>query len=419
MDRGERWEAMVARQRDGYGEAHRQGVTAADDPVAQALDAALFARSGQQSLTGRPVVTRHTAMGLPVARRCASMISTDIGRLPISATDGGDWPLLAEPEPGSTRVSVIESTVLGLVWDGNVVWRVTDRDRMGVPAAVQVVPNEDLWIHLDSWTRRITAYRWRSMEIPMEDVIHFRGLGLPGWPVGLSALAALEQTIGSGLGQDQAAAEMLISGWLPMVVLSPRDPDQGLTGAEVAQYREAWGARAGRDRGVMVVPGDMTASTLSFDPRRLQLLESREHNDRQICSAFGVPPHMAGVPSGDSMTYSNVQQDQAHYKARALMGWIGRIEATLSAQLPLGVDAVIDDTELDRGDPHSAAQVRLVDAQAAAQLVAAGIISADEARAKLGWEGPAPAAAAPPNPGEAAEIARGGALAPMQEAAAA
>lgn len=370
--------AELARAWRGAQEAHRQeAISAADDPVAAALDAGRTERAVAGALTGRPVVTRHTALSLPATWRCATMIATDVGGLDIAASDGGDWPLLTEPEPGTPVSYTVEQTVMGLVLDGNVVWRITMRDSLGVPAAAQVVPSEDLWIHLDPRTRRITEYRWRGMVIPDEDVIHFRGPGLPGWPVGLSPLATLDRTIGNALGQDQAAAEMLISGWLPMVVLSPRDPDQGLTADEVAQYRTAWAARAGRDRGPMIVGGDMTASTLSFDPSRLQMLESREHADRQICTALGVPPRMAGVPYPDSSTYNNVQQEQAGYKARALMGWIRRIEATLSAQLPLGVRAEMDDTTLDRGDPLTQAQA--AEHEARAELARA---QAAEARAR-------------------------------------
>lgn len=383
MSRSAAFHSMVARRRDTIaGEAQRQ--TSAEDPVAAALGQALSLRAGTQSLQGRPHVNRATAMGLPVTWRCCTMISEDIGGLDVYASDGRYWPLLVEPEPGTPRLETIAGTVLDLILHGNVVWSVLMRDGRGVPAAVRVIPTEDLWIHIDPRTKRIDQYRWRTMTLDPMEVIHFRGPAPAGWPVGISPLVALEQTVGNLIGQEQAAAEMLISGWLPLVVLSPRDPDQGLTDEEVSRILDAWTMRAGRGRGPVVVPGEVQASTLSFDPRRLQLLESREHGQRDICTWLGVPPHMAGVASKDSMTYSNVQQDQAMYKARALMGWIRRIEATLSAHLPLDVTAHLDDTQLDRGDPQSVAQTELLQAQADSTRVAAGILHPDEARAKIG-----------------------------------
>ena len=387
MTLAQAWDDMVACSRDraqGGADGHRQ--TGGDDPVADALGQALSLRSAGRALTGRPAVTRATAMGLPVTWRCSPMIAEDIGGLPIGATDGRDWPLLTEPEPGRPRLETIAGTVLDLIIHGNVVWSVAMRDDLGVPAAVRAIPTEDLWIHIDYRTKTIDRYRWNTVELDPMEVIHFRGPTPAGWPVGISPLVALETSIGNLIGQEQAAAEMLISGWLPIVVLSPRDPDQGLTQTEIDRILEGWSSAAGRARGPIVLPGEVQASTLSFNPRALQLLESREHGQRDICTWLGVPPHMAGVASKDSMTYSNVQQDQANYKARALMGWIRRIEATLSAQLPYGVEAVIDDTALDRGDPTTQAQQALYEAQAAAQLVNAGIITPEAAAQRCGYD---------------------------------
>ena len=415
--RGDRWDRMTARRRAiAEAEAHRQEqVSAAEDPVANALDGGLLSRRGAPMLTGRPVVNRATAMGLPVTWRCSTMISSDIAGLDIEATDGGMWPLLEQPEPGITRRQTIEGLVLDLVLHGNVVWRVIERDDLGVPAAVRAIPTEDLWIHLDYLTRTITAYRWRSMTLDPSEVIHFRGICPAGWPLGISALAAMETSIGNAIGQDQAAAEMLISGWLPMVVISPRDPDQGLTQSEREDIHAAWDAKAGRDRGPIVLPGEVSADTLSFEPRRLQLLESREHSQREICTWMGVPPRMAGVPFPDSSTYQNVQQDQASYKARALMGWIGRIEATLSAELPLGVEARMDDTALDRGDPLTQAQQSLYEAQAAAQLVQAGVITPEAAAERCGYD---PSDVPAPEPEPEPMVVAGATTADMMETAA-
>lgn len=406
---------MVARQRDraqGGADGHRQ--TGGDDPVSAALHQALSLRTAGQSLTGRPAVTRATAMGLPVTWRCSTMISEDIGGLPIAATDGRDYPLLTEPEPGRPRLETMAGTVLDLVLHGNVVWSVSVRDDMGVPAAVRAIPTEDLWIHVDTRTKTIDRYRWRTMELDPTEVIHFRGPTPAGWPVGISPLLALEMNIGNLIGQEQAASEMLISGWLPIVVLSPRDPDQGLTQTEVDRILASWAEAAGRSRGPIVLPGEVQASTLSFDPRRLQLLESREHGQRDICTWLGVPPHMAGVASKDSMTYSNVQQDQAMYKARALMGWVRRLEATLSAQLPFGAAAVIDDTALDRGDPLTQAQQALAEAQAAAQLVTAGVITPEAAAERCGYD-PSDVPDPEPAPAMVEVPAMAPAMAPMTE----
>ncbi len=74
---------------------------------------------------------------------------------------------------------------------------------------------------------------------------------------------------------------------------------------------------------------------------------------------FGVPPIFAMVPSGESKTYQNVQQDWQALWRGTLRGWMARIESALSDQLPRGqkaefnLDAVLRADTKERYEAHA------------------------------------------------------------------
>ena len=80
------------------------------------------------------------------------------------------------------------------------------------------------------------------------------------------------------------------------------------------------------------------------------MLESRKWNAVQVCQMFGVQPILAGVPSGESKTYQNVQQDTAMFVKFTLKGWLSRLEAAYTQMLPRGNEARFNLDDLLRAD---------------------------------------------------------------------
>ena len=114
---------------------------------------------------------------------------------------------------------------------------------------------------------------------------------------------------------------------------------------------------------------------LSFTPADLELIDARRYSAGQICTLFGVPPHMVGVAgaSGNSLTYSNVNQDSIHFTRYTLRPWLSRVEQALSTLLPRGQNArfIVDDLlRADTLERYQAYQVGL----------AAGFLTVDEIR---------------------------------------
>jgi HK97 family phage portal protein len=69
-----------------------------------------------------------------------------------------------------------------------------------------------------------------------------------------------------------------------------------------------------------------------------EFVEQRKLSTAEICRIFRVPPWMVGAPSGDSLTYSNVEQQQLAFVTHSLRPWLVLIE-----------QAITNDADLCRG----------------------------------------------------------------------
>jgi HK97 family phage portal protein len=63
----------------------------------------------------------------------------------------------------------------------------------------------------------------------------------------------------------------------------------------------------------------------------LQFVEQRKLSTAEIARIFRIPPWMIGAASGDSMTYSNVEQQQLAFVMHSLRPWLVLIEQAISA----------------------------------------------------------------------------------------
>ena len=97
----------------------------------------------------------------------------------------------------------------------------------------------------------------------------------------------------------------------------------------------------------------------------------------EIAAMFGVPAHLAGAPSSDSLTYSTVAEDSRAFVRFGLRAWVHRLEAALSSALPRGQSASFATAEFLQPDiktRYEAAQI----------AIAAGFKTIDEVRAEEG-----------------------------------
>jgi len=322
-------------------------------------------------------VSEQTALGIPALWRCTQLISDSIGSLPIVAFRDGEKvtpnpSILEQPDRMSTRVDMISSTIASLLINGNAYWLLGDRDALGYPRQAVLLATDAVMMKTNG-NGAIVQYHVGGQVYDSEDILHIRGLTMPGSVRGLSIIEHHKRTLGLSIAGEDCAANVYDSGGLPVGVL---EVDADITRDEADALKAGWTEKnGGRNRTPAVLANGIRYRPLSFNPHDLELIDARRYSAGQVCTLFGVPPHMVGVAgsSGNSLTYSNVQQDSIQFTRYTLRPWLSRVEQALSLLLPRGQHArfVLDDLlRADTKERYEAYQIAL----------AAGILTVDEVR---------------------------------------
>ncbi len=315
---------------------------------------------GTQPLTGPLSITESTTLSIPAAYRCVQIISDTAASLPLHAYRGKTQlnrtpDILRQPDPTDTRMSTLAAVFTSLLIDGNAYLLVGNRDSLGFPRSFVVLAPGAVALTVRNGVR---VYSVAGQSYDAEDVLHIRGLTLPGHDVGLGPLAMQRRALGLAIAGEDHAAELYVNGAIPAGILSS---EQELTQAEADAAKASFiAAHGGRQRSPAVLSGGMDYKTLSFSAADLELVESRRFSAQQICTIFGVPSWIVGVGSTDSRTYSNVQDDNRAFVSWTLRPHMSRVEQSLSTLLPRGqeakfnLDALLRADTLARYSAHSA-----------------------------------------------------------------
>lgn len=305
-----------------------------------------------QTLFGPMSVTRDTLLSDVVANRCCTLISDQLGSLPITVERNGEPvetpPLLAAPEVDRTRSEFIAALTTSLLVNGNAYLLAGNRNSLGFVQNVVLLDPEAIQVAVVDGRPQ---YRTARGALNPEDVLHIRNFTLPGHVVGYGPLDYNRQSIAQALAADQYAAQAFTTGALPDGVLHSENE---ITSEQAQDLKAAWIAgNGGRQRGPAVLSGGVKYQPLEFSSVDMELLDSRRYNAEQMCTLFGVPPHLVGVPSQDSKTYSNVQQDSQFFVRFTLRPLAIKIEEALSTLLPRGQRAVFNFDAVLRADTQT------------------------------------------------------------------
>lgn len=333
------------------------------------------------------------AMQVPTVKACVDLIAGHLASLPLRAVrttgdgTGTGRPLnpqpqwLQRPEPEVTRGVTIGQIAAGLVLDGNAFAMVTRRNADGSPNALMVLDSIQVTVERDDRTGMI-AYKVAGGYVPPPDMIHFRTVGLPGQDYGIGLLQAGARTIAMALAEDEFAANRFSAdpaagAGLPDLVISyPGELAPG-SGNRIADEFQA--RHVGTRRRVGVLDNGASATMLGWSAEQLQLVPSRQWSARAVCTLAGVPPHLVGLDSGSSLTYSTREQDQADFAQRTLRRYGSTIEDGFSAQTPRGQGVRFDYPDAYRPTPRERFELHKT-------ALAAGFRTVDEVRAEEGWE---------------------------------
>jgi len=232
--------------------------------------------------------------------------------------------------------------------------------------------NADLWVLYRPPTS-VPRFRDIPEFINRTELFHTHGLGYNGL-IGYSLAQVGAQAIGIGLAQQEFEASFFGNGvWGSGVLTHPGVMDDAAFARVKKDVAEKQGGPSKAFNPLIFEEG-MKWQSLTIPAKDAQMIEAGAFQVIQICRLAGVPPHK--VAALDRATFSNIEHQSIEWQQDGVMPWTTRIEEEAAAKLLLRPGDLYIHHNLDallRADYKTRTE-------GDKSLVAAGIISLDEAR---------------------------------------
>lgn len=281
-----------------------------------------------------PAVSTESAMRLSAVFACLRLLSEAVSTLPLDTftRDGGTRkPYRPRPAylsfgpPQQSRIDYLSQVMLSLLTDGNA-YVLTPRDRLGIPLDLVVL--DPGMVKVERKKGRL-IYTCQEVTLDLDvDVMHIKGMCLPGALTGLSPIAYARETIGLGLAAQKYGTGFFDNGALPSAVIEVPAEKQ-FSQEAAARFRDTWNAHhrgTGNANKVGVLTGGATLKTVSITPDDAQFLETRAFQVPDVARIFGVPPHLIADASGSTSWGSGLAEQNLAFGQFALRPWTERIE---------------------------------------------------------------------------------------------
>lgn len=339
-----------------------------------------------RTAAGEPVGIE-TALALPVVLRAFSLMSGDIGPLPIDAyrrigkrreeIDAPSW--LEVPDPGNPnfgRPQFISQCVVSLMGDGNVFIRAYP-DRY----STRFVKVLDPWlVRIETGSDGIDRYRVGSALLDSSQVVHVPMLTLPGQSRGKSPITLMAEPIASGLAAIKFGGFFFSNGAAMQGVIETPAGAQ-VDAKQIKEQMERGNRGLSKSHALGVLTGGATFRQLTINPRDSQMMELQDFIVEDVGRAYGIPPFKLGSTQPGAVAYASTSNARVEY-GETVQNYVTRLEHALSTLIP-GADTFVrfNLNAVMRSNPEARYSGYNT-------LLQNGVITKDEVRAWEDW-GPA------------------------------
>lgn len=336
-------------------------------------------------------VTQTNALKLLAVTGSVQLLTESIATLPVDVfrkTSAGRSEVatpawLREPVIGLTFTDWCTQVLTSLLLHGNAFLVVT-RNATGSIAEVTPVDPESVSVDRGGTMGGRKRYMVNGKPFAGE-MVHIKGMMLPGADVGLSPLAFAHESIQLGLSAKQHNINNFDSGLkMPGVIEYPGAVDPGKMSETARLWQRA--RRKGSHGLPGVLEGGGTFKPMGVTNRDAQMIELSQWNAAEICAqVYLVDPRELGIPlTGSTLEYVNSESRLANLVRKGMLRWITRIEAAVSALLPSPQYMKFNTNAFQRADSGERWDTYLKASQINAAAMAAGmapVLLTDEMRA--------------------------------------
>jgi HK97 family phage portal protein len=368
----------------------------AENPANPVYSDEFWAACGAGKAVAGVRVTRNKALGYPAVWRAVSLISGDVGKLPLlvyrqSGRNREVDPkhpayrvLLRKPNDAMTAFVFKQTLMLHSLIHGNG-YAYIDRDGRGVVKQLLILDPEcvePLRIEGVLWYLYQPIGGGAPRKLPADEVLHVKGLGydgLKGYPV----LRIARDALGAAIAARDHSARYFANGARPGGVLE--HPGK-LSDQARRNMREGWErVHKGLENShkVAILEEGTKYQGFASNARDAQLLETREFDAREVANIFGVPTHKLGDPP--KVAYNSLGEENQSYYDDTLSRWLKVFseeahDKLLSEKEKATESHCIDFDYQEIQRANLPAQVDFVD-----KLLKAGVINQDEGRAVFSY----------------------------------
>ena len=321
-------------------------------------------------------VTTNDALSLASVYRSVSIIATAMKQLGIHVyrDDAEVTPtplLIRQPDIKMTRELWMEQTVNSMALAGNFYWLIA-RNGRGETVNLEVLNPFDVMIQTDDYGNAL-YYTYRGIiRYELTDIYHGGMMAVPGNAYYLGPIQSCQAELLNARDTRDYASVWFTDSGIPNGVLKS---DQMLSPDQAAAAKDAWNATAGAKNGVAVLGNGLSYQPMYLNPRDSMFIDAQGWNVQQIARLFGIPANMlmASV-DGNSMTYTNMEQEQMAFVRYTLSQYIVAIESGLTYLTTRGTMVKMNVESLLRSDTLTRYQAHQI-------AIASGWMTIDEVRA--------------------------------------
>lgn len=214
---------------------------------------------------------------------------------------------------------------------------------------------------------------------------------------GMSPIAAASMSVDQHNESSEWNKKLLENSARPPGILTMKDKSDSapsMSQEQLAQIREMLDERITGSKNAGKIPVlnfDMVWQSLGMSPTDMDWLNGKDTSARDICYAFGYPPHLLGLP--DNSTYNNMSEAKMALYEETVIPLLQNYLEELSYFINYhsGLDVRKDDGKLIELVPDldsvSALTPRRESARETARAdLMAGILTINEAREEIGYE---------------------------------
>jgi HK97 family phage portal protein len=293
-------------------------------------------------------ISAETVKGLASVLACVNIISRNVAMMPCKiftyVASGGKKVvphhpiydlLLSRPNPRHTAFEWFQIMQGWYELRGNAYSEIVPGKRGAVDQLLPMHPDR---VKVEKLSNGRLRYVYddpltsRTRNLVEEEVFHLRNWSDDG-AVGQSTIAMAKDVFGVGLAQQDYSARFLKNDATSRLVLTGTNlknkQDQEL-------LRESWqSAQTGANRHkTAILPVGVDVKTISVSPKDALLLDSRKFSRIEICSIFGVPPHLIGETE-KTATYASVEQFNIMFAVQCILPRLVNWEQTIQRDLIL------------------------------------------------------------------------------------